>query len=112
MVEKKLGIKTDAIGALENRFSFAERVISEIEETKAQIAHPGWVQLTAAHPTPELPKLEKIKPTTPQMAKPMIPGAMRPESGMPRIGLSIAMPEIGERKKLAEEKKGTTNSFR
>ncbi|VVB98180.1 Uncharacterised protein [uncultured archaeon] len=90
------GIRTDAIDSIEGRFGFEGKVIADIEKTKMQIAHPGWVQLTSAgHPVPALPPLVKPPLLLPKMEKRV--AEVKP------IGLSISLPEIGERKK-AERK--------
>lgn len=91
-------IRTDAINAIEERFALQQKITGEIDKTRMQIAHPGWVQLTAAHPTPELPKLGKERLMLPKMEK--------PGSDVKLIGLTLAMPELGEaRKRQSEEKK-------
>lgn len=88
-MDNKLKPKLDIIASIEERFSFEKKIREGIEQTKAQLAHPGWVQLTAAHPTPELPKLEKQKPMENRIGK--------MEARISKPGLSIALPEVGNR---------------
>jgi hypothetical protein len=96
MKERKPGIRTDAIDALEARFARETKTIADIERTKEQLAHPGWAQLTAAnHPVPELPALSK---------KPLLlpaPSQLRAKLNPPAI--SISLPEIGERGRKARK---------
>ncbi len=93
----EIGKSSEAAELLEGRFAFGARAVSDIDKTKLQIAHPGWVQLTAAHPAPELPAL-----TAPRQQ--LLPAIERRGADARQVGLSLAMPEIGNRKKKPDEK--------
>lgn len=83
--------KLDAIKAIEERFSFENTVRKDIEKTAMEIAHPEWKKLCAQMPTPEIQRLEKIAPIRAEIKK--------PETNVKPVGLNIAMPENGGRRK-------------
>ncbi len=97
MNKREFGIKSGAITALEERFKFQNSVVEEIEKTKMRIAHPGWVELIASHPTPEIPELNT--------AKPLVAGIKKPETGIMKMDIPVAMQEFWERGRIVKTRR-------